>query len=221
MNPRPLVVCGVLAVPCFVIAAVLHDRPPNQLESLDPPAYVVEEPVATTAVVPPATTILGVAVVSLPPAPAVVATQTADRGVSIQVTETVPAPYRWTADIPGHYGAPKCDVNQATVVAVAMHAEGANDASVSWMLKTISRESGCRHWVRNNNPNTGDDSFSLCQLNARAGHFGSNGVLAGWDRWRLLDDFTYAAEACSEMWSVCGRKPWQPPYGCSPPEELL
>jgi hypothetical protein len=157
-----------------------------------------------------------------PPAgPAVVVTTPARRiGDMQQVTPTVPAPYQWPGDLPHAPYAPACDRQQATLVALAMRAEGANDDSVLFMLRTISRESGCRHWVRNNNPSTGDDSFSLCQLNARAGHFGPNGVLAGWDRWRMLDDFVYAAQGCARMWSVCGRGPWQPPYGCSVPGEL-
>lgn len=91
MNPRPLIVCSVLSVPCFAIGIALHDRPPDTVEtSLEPNRFVVEEPVATTAVTPATT--LGAVVVSLPPAPAVVATQTADRGISIQVTDTVPPP---------------------------------------------------------------------------------------------------------------------------------
>lgn len=165
---------------------------------------------------------VGLAWDALADAAPVTVEQPARRLAARQVTATVPAPYVWPGELPhGGFGAPACDRAQATLVAVAMRAEGANDDSVLFMLRTISRESGCRYWVRNDNPATGDDSFSLCQLNARSGHFGERGVLRGWDRWRMLGDFVYAAQGCARMWAVCGRLPWQPPYGCSVPGELL
>lgn len=94
MNPPvnwgPLLACGVLAVPVITAAAVLHDRPAPQLETLQPPVYVVHE-VTTIAV--PATT--APVVESPPPAPAIVVTESADRGIMLQVTPTVPPPTTW------------------------------------------------------------------------------------------------------------------------------
>jgi hypothetical protein len=74
-----------------------------------------------------------------------------------------------------------------------------------------SREAGCDNTVRNVNTDTADDSYSLCQLNAQAGHFGPHGILSDFNRWQTLKDFDYAAHACAHMWQECGRGPWN--YG--------
>lgn len=143
---------------------------------------------------------------------------TADRLERMQLTDTIPAPYRWQGALPA--GAPwgiPCNRDQATVAALAMRAVGGADGDIEFMLAVFGRESGCRYWVHNYNRATGDDSYSLCQLNAMAGHFGSNGVMYGWDRYRMLQSFEYAARACAHMWSQCGRGPWVKPYGCSKP----
>jgi hypothetical protein len=148
--------------------------------------------------------------------------QTADRLERMQVTDTVPPPpkpYVWEGARPA--GAPwgiPCSVSDATVVAQSLIARGANDSDIVYMLGVIGRESGCRYWVHNYNRPTRDDSYSLCQANAMAGHFGSNGVLAGWDRYRMLADMKYAADACAQMWATCGRGPWNAGnYYCEPP----
>lgn len=199
------VALGAIAVVVAYCAAQALAPDPALDANLSPAVYAVEVPTAA-------------ADEAVPAAPAVVvATTPARRGTARQVTPTVPPPYQWPGDLPHAPYAPACDRAQATVVAGAMHDVGASDASVLFMLRTISRESGCRYWVHNVNRRTGDDSYSLCQLNARAGHFGPGGVLAGWDRWRMLSDFTYAAEGCARMWSVCGRGPWVRPYGCVRP----
>lgn len=136
-----------------------------------------------------------------------------------QITDTVPPPtYVWTGPIPAAYVGLACPQHEADVIALRFLRAGASRSTVEWALYTISRESGCRHWLRNHNLSTGDDSFGLCQLNALAGHFGPNGVLAGWDRWRLLEDFSYNVDACVKMWTVCGRGPWnRDGYYCTRP----
>ena len=102
-------------------------------------------------------------------------------------------------------------MSRATIITERFAAAGASWDTQVWALKVASRESGCDNNQRNNNASTGDDSFGWCQLNARAGHFGSNGILAGWDRWLLLTNFTYNTDACVRMWQECGRGPWN--YG--------
>lgn len=139
----------------------------------------------------------------------------------MQVTPTEappPKPYMWTGALPA--GAPwgiPCNREQATVAALAMLAVGGDNNDIEKMLAVFGRESGCRYWVHNYNAATRDDSYSLCQLNAMAGHFGSNGIMSGWDRWAMLGSFSYAAKACAYMWSQCGFGPWIKPYGCSKP----
>lgn len=138
-----------------------------------------------------------------------------------QIAPTLPPPYQWTGPLPA--GAPwgiPCTRGEASVLAAKMLAIGAGNSDIEFMLGVFGRESGCRYWVHNYNRATRDDSYSLCQLNAMSGHFGPNGVLYGWDRWRMLDDFVYAVDACIEMWTICGRGPWVKPYGCSVPEVL-
>jgi hypothetical protein len=149
-------------------------------------------------------------------------TQARRLGDASQVTPTLPAPpapYEWTGPIPSAYVGLACSRDQASEIARRYMARGASEDTVRWALLMISRESGCRWWVHNYNRATRDDSYSLCQLNAMSGHFGPGGVLSGWDRWRMLDDFAYAVDACVEMWTACGRGPWQPPYGCRAPNQ--
>lgn len=149
------------------------------------------------------------------------------RGTAVQVAETVyVAPTTtlraWTGPRPAHYGAgTECSPEEADMVARAMWAAGANDDSVLWMLATISRESTCDPAAHNGNRGTGDDSYGLCQLNTLAGFFKPGQILAEFDRFRFANDFFYNAQACAELWTVCGRGPWN--YGnyyCRTPDEL-
>lgn len=145
----------------------------------------------------------------------------AERGASYLVAEPETPP-QWNGSIPEYYGTGTgCTQEQATIVANIMWAKGASDDTVTWMLKTMSRESTCDSSVVNDNPRTSDNSWGLCQLNVLSGHFGSNGILNGWDRYRFAYDFVYNVEACVHLWTVCGRGPWN--YGnyyCSKPSEL-
>ncbi len=141
----------------------------------------------------------------------------ATRGTAAQVTDTLPPPPSstlppWTGRRPAYYGAgSECSPVEATIVADRFRTVGASYSTIEWMLGVMSRESNCTHTARNNTAATGDDSFGLCQLNARSGHFGPDGILAGWDRWRILESFEYSVEACAAMWERCGRGPWN--YG--------
>lgn len=138
--------------------------------------------------------------------------------------ETIPVPpppWTWTGPLPNYGGRGACTQQEANDVSERFAAAGASWDSQLRMLTIFSRETGCDHTKRNQNSNTGDDSFGPCQLNALSGHFGPNGVLKGWDRWRILTDWYYAIDACVTMWITCGFGPWN--YGnyyCSKPAEL-
>lgn len=141
--------------------------------------------------------------------------------VSIPEPQPEPTP-AWVGDIPNHYGEGSgCTREEASIIALAMWAEGANDDSVEWMLGTISRESHCDSSAYNGNRNTGDDSYGLCQLNTLAGFFKSGQILDSYDYNDFAVDFQLNAQACARLWAVCGKGPWN--YGnyyCSTPEEL-
>ncbi len=138
-----------------------------------------------------------------------------------QITDTIPPPYRWTGPLPNYDNRGACTADQATVITAKFIAAGAELDTLVWALTIISRESGCDHTRYNGNARTGDDSYSLCMVNARAGHFGPYGALNGWDRNRMLVDFDYAADACVQLWRTCGRLPWRyGNYGCAPPADL-
>lgn len=127
----------------------------------------------------------------------------------------------WSQPIPDYYGGGTgCTPAEADIVARRMRLVGATDDSIEWMLKVMSRESGCDPSAHNGNRRTGDDSWGLCQLNVLAGFFNADGILAGIDRHRFAADFTYNVDACTLLWTVCGRGPWTPPYSCRPPTEL-
>lgn len=127
----------------------------------------------------------------------------------------------WSEPIPDYYGGGTgCTVEQASIVANGMRHVGATDNSIRWMLTMMSRESACDPAAHNGNRGTGDDSYGLCQLNALAGHFEPDGILAGIDRHRFAGDFAYNAHACIKLWTVCGQGPWTPPYSCERPDEL-
>jgi len=141
--------------------------------------------------------------------------------VSVPEPQPEPTP-AWGGNIPNHYGEGSgCTREQASIIAIAMWAEGANDDSVEWMLGTISRESHCNSSAYNGNRNTGDNSYGLCQLNTLAGFFRTGQILDGYDYNAFAEDFQLNAQACARLWAVCGKGPWN--YGnyyCSTPSEL-
>lgn len=90
-NPRPLIVCSVLAVPCIAAGVALRDRQP-EYATIGDPQYVVAPAVAAAAVpevLPPTPSSQGYGPTAVPVA---ASTQSADRGIRLQITETVPAP---------------------------------------------------------------------------------------------------------------------------------
>lgn len=145
------------------------------------------------------------------------------RGTQVQVVATIAppttvAPYVWTGDIPEYGGRGRCTVEQATVITEAFANAGASLDTQTWALLIASRESGCENDTLFDNDATRDTSYGWCQLNARSGHFGDSGVLAGWEPTLILADFVYNTAACVRMWSVCGRGPWiKGDYGCRTP----
>ena len=138
------------------------------------------------------------------------------RGTQVQVGAP---PGVWVGTIPSYYGGGTgCTQSLANLVAQAMWGVGANDQQVYRMLNIVSRESGCDSSAHNGNASTGDDSFGLCQLNARAGFFRSGGILAGYDRWSFASDPALNARACAALYARCGFGPWtKPTYGCRRP----
>ncbi len=143
------------------------------------------------------------------------------RGPQVQVDPPPAEPPRgvWVGAIPSYYGGGTgCTQSLANLVAQAMWGVGANDQQVYRMLNIVSRESGCDSSAYNGNASTGDDSFGLCQLNARAGFFRSGGILAGYDRWSFASDPALNARACAALYARCGFGPWtKPTYGCKRP----
>lgn len=129
----------------------------------------------------------------------------------------------WSGDIPAYYGGDTgCTKDEADIVAIKMRTLGASDDTVYWMLRTMSRESTCDSSAHNNNPRTGDDSWGLCQINVLGGHFGSRGILSGWDRYRFASDFSYNVDACVKLWTVCGKGPWNyGDYYCRKPSDFI
>lgn len=159
-----------------------------------------------------------------PVRPAVTVTTPPRRGTAVQVetTTTIPQPREWLGPLPSFYGGDTgCSRDEASTIARTMWKVGASDSSIEWMLSMISRESLCDPAAHNGNRRTGDDSWGLCQQNVLAGHFDSDGILAGFDRYQFATDFEYNAAACAHMWSICGRGPWtRGDYGCRQPAEL-
>lgn len=142
------------------------------------------------------------------------------RGAMVQVGPSPTHP-EWDADIPAYYGeGSSCSREQATVIANKMWSVGASDETINWMLSMMSRESTCDSSAHNYNPRTGDDSWGLCQINVLGGHFGSRGILNGWDRYRFSSDFNYNVDACVKLWTVCGKGPWNyGDYFCRKPSD--
>jgi hypothetical protein len=222
LDPVPLVLLVALAAAVFALGQMIGDPgAPWEVRT----ATLVTEPTAdtsspTTSTSPDPVTPSTVA----GPVGSVTSSAHARRGTSVPVTTppqpvVVTAPV-WSGPIPNYRGRGACTVDAATVITSVFAAAGASVATQEWALLVASRETGCDTSLRNLNPRTGDDSYGWCQLNARAGHFGSSGILAGFDRDRILVDLDYASRACVRLWSVCGRGPWTPPYSCSVPPEL-
>lgn len=145
----------------------------------------------------------------------------AERGRQVEVNPPPAEPFgrSWAGDIPAYYGGGSgCSRALATLIARAMWDVSANDAQVYRMLNIVSRESGCDSSAYNGNAATGDDSFGLCQLNARAGFFRSGGILSGFDRWAFASDPALNARACAALYARCGFGPWvKGDYGCRRP----
>lgn len=140
------------------------------------------------------------------------------------MTDTLPPPPTtttlpgWTGEIPAYRPGGACTQTEADITARKFRAAGASDDTIWWALRMFSRESNCDESAYNHNDDTNDTSFSLCQMNARAGFFSPGGILAGFDRWATLTDFGYAVDACVTLWQTCGRLPWQyGNYGCEVP----
>lgn len=194
--------------------------------SIGDAVYVVAPPVTAAAVSVPT-----ISAPTTEPAPtrggpvaAVTPSATATRGTQVQATPTDPPPPStvpmWAGPIPVYGNRGGCTIENATIITARFAARGASRDTQEWALRMVSRETGCDTSKRNRNERTRDDSYGICQLNARSGHFGPNGILSGWDRDRLLVDLVYAADACAHMWTVCSRGPWTPPYSCTTPSEL-
>lgn len=137
------------------------------------------------------------------------------RGAQVQVV--TPPPSTWSGDIPEYGNRGACTPAEASIIARTFAAAGASTDTIRWALLVASRESGCDEDTHNRSSRTRDDSFGVFQLNALGGHFGSSGILAGFDPWALLTDFELNARAAVTLWQTCGRLPWTPPYGCSEP----
>ena len=210
MNER---VGAALIATALGIGYLVAGSPDDNTGRLEIAAEVVP-PLLPASAAPPSTVDVEAATVSA----------SAVRGAQqfeVVTTTTTPLPV-WMGGLPAYYGAgSECTRDEASRVARAMWAEGANDWTVDWMLTIISRESTCDPAAHNDTVATGDDSWGLCQLNARAGFFESDGILAEFDRYRFAVDFDHSAQACARLWAVCGRGPWiRGDYGCRVPEEL-
>lgn len=132
-----------------------------------------------------------------------------------------PPPYVWDGPLPNYGGRGACTRERASWITKAFADAGANRETQVRFLEIASRETGCNTMLHNYNPATEDDSYGWCQLNAKSGHFGPNGILNGWDRHALLSSWDYAIAACVEMWRACGVGPWAyPNYYCRTPPEL-
>ena len=132
-------------------------------------------------------------------------------------TTPPPAP-GWNGRIPSYRPGGGCEKWKADSIARSMWNVGASNAAVERMLLIVSRESNCNSGAHNGNRGTGDDSWGICQLNALAGFFGSNGILGGFNRFAFASNFAHNADACAKLYSVCGFGPWtKPTYGCRRP----
>ena len=206
-NRLELQAAGIIAA-LFAVGIIVVDGPMIPVAAQDtetPPTFPVAAVAAPDSLtVPPAVLVESGAATSPP-----------QRLNSFQATPTTNP--MWAGPIPEYRPGAACTVERATIITDAFRAAGASTDTQLWALTVASRESNCDNTAHNHNTRTRDDSYGWCQLNARSGHFGSNGILAGWDRDRLLTDFAYNTDACVAMWSVCGRGPWSPPYSCKKP----
>lgn len=215
MKPTHLFTFALTSI-VIVAAAAAGSPAPTGLALTEIPAPPAETTPATSTTTPEQFPDLTATVSATP-----------TRGTAVQVADTVyVAPTttlpEWDGPLPAYYGpGTECTQEEAGMVARAMWNAGANDDTVLWMLKTMSRESGCDPAAHNGNRNTGDDSWGLCQLNVLAGFFKPGNILGDFDRYRFATDFYYNAQACARLWTECGRGPWN--YGnyyCRTPDEL-
>ena len=133
-------------------------------------------------------------------------------------TTTPPPAPGWNGRIPSYRSGGACEKWKADSIARSMWNVGASNAAVERMLLIVSRESNCNSGAYNGNRGTGDDSWGICQLNALAGFFSSNGILRSFNRFAFASNFAHNADACAKLYSVCGFGPWtKPTYGCRRP----
>lgn len=133
-------------------------------------------------------------------------------------TTTAPPAPGWNGRIPSYRPGGACEKWKADSVARSMWNVGASNAAVERMLLIVSRESNCNSAAHNGNRGTGDDSWGICQLNALAGFFSSNGILGSFNRFAFASNFAHNADACAALYARCGFGPWiKGDYGCRRP----
>lgn len=210
---------GLLAVLAVVIAAAVGAmdlEEQSMLDSLEPPVYAVEAPVAAGAEVEPTVpptvspTTSTQDLVVVPSAPA------ARVGNATQVTPTEPPPPPLPT-LPVVPAAGDC-----TGWGAVLASYGATPDEVAFFVpRILERETGCGRDTLNDS--TGDSG--ICQINPihnRAGWFGGREFGAG--GWlgelhglttRVDTDSPAWAAACITLYRVCGPGPWRPPYSCA------
>jgi peptidoglycan hydrolase-like protein with peptidoglycan-binding domain len=128
-----------------------------------------------------------------------------------------PSGHTWDGPIPEYDNRGRCTQAKADSITGDFAAAGASRSTQEWSLLIASRESGCDHTKHNLNARTRDDSYSIAMINAQSGIFTTK--LKGWDRHRALSDWDYAVDMYVELWTHCGRGPWDKAggYWCRKP----
>lgn len=196
------------------VSDIAHPMNPFALQSLSADMHSSEVEIPAVADLPP-----GITYEPLDKAPEPIATVEI---TAPPTTTTLPPPRTWEGRISEVYGEGSgCSQAKANIIAREMWGVGASDDTVEWMLYVISRESLCRSSAHNDNRNTMDDSWGLCQQNNLSGWFDEGSLLEDFDRFSFANDFEMNARSCAVMWAECGKGPWN--YGnyyCSTPREL-
>jgi hypothetical protein len=139
-----------------------------------------------------------------------------------------PAPFQdeafWNLNpegIPYYGNRGQCTRANADMIALQFALDGAPIDVQQWAVYIASREGGCDHTIVNLNYDTRDDSHCTFQLNALAGMFEPWAELGrrGWSVVNVKESMANCADAASDLWVFCGKAPWTPPYGCTPPWE--
>lgn len=141
--------------------------------------------------------------------------------VKLWPAQNQPEPF-WTITaegIPRYGNRGACNRAQADEIAAQFANDGADPLTQQWAVYIASREGGCDHRAVNLNYETRDDSHCTFQLNALAGMFEPWAELGrrGWNVDNVKSSLQACADAASDLWTFCGRAPWTPPYGCTPP----